>query len=109
MLSHVVPKALPFCVLSLFLLVDFGAVSVRADSYDDLWMECHYITQCSASSANATIHFASDRPAYGIFNDWVDSSNNARPATWQRFVDTSGYFIIATEELVFSSTVDFAF
>jgi len=44
----------------------------------------------------------------GGFIDWVDSSNNTRPANWQRFVDTSGYFVIATEELAFSSIVDFS-
>jgi hypothetical protein len=70
MKSRFISRAQLFGVSSLFLVAAFGAVSSRADGYDDLWMECHYITQCSASSANATIHFAADRPAYGIFNDW---------------------------------------
>ena len=33
-------------------------------------MECHYTTQCSATSANATVHLGSDRAAYGVLNDW---------------------------------------
>jgi hypothetical protein len=44
----------------------------------------------------------------GGFIDWVNPNDNSRPANWQRFVDTSGYFIIATEELAFSSQVDFS-
>lgn len=49
-----------------------------------------------------------DPPFIGGFVDWVDTSNGSRPAAWQRFVDTSGYMIIATEELSFSSIVDFS-
>lgn len=49
-----------------------------------------------------------DPPFIGGFIDWVDTSSGSRPATWQRFVDTSGYMIIATEELSFSSIVDFS-
>ena len=49
-----------------------------------------------------------DAPFVGGFIDWVDTSNGNRPASWQRFVDTSGYMIIATEELSFSSIVDFS-
>ena len=49
-----------------------------------------------------------DPPFIGGFIDWVDTSNGSRPPTWQRFVDTSGYMIIATEELSFSSIVDFS-
>jgi hypothetical protein len=45
----------------------------------------------------------------GGFVDWVNTSTGARPATWQRFVDTSAYFVIATEELVFSNMVDFSY
>jgi len=44
----------------------------------------------------------------GGFIDWVDPVSNYRPANWQRFVDTSAYFLFATEELVFSSEVNFA-
>lgn len=43
----------------------------------------------------------------GGFIDWVDSSGN-RPASWQRFIDTSGYMIVATEELAFSNQVDWS-
>lgn len=45
----------------------------------------------------------------GGWVDWVDSGNGTRPATWQRFEDTSAYFIFATEQLVFNSLVDFAY
>ena len=44
----------------------------------------------------------------GGFIDWVDPVSNYRPANWQRFVDTSGYFIFATEELAFSNEVNFS-
>lgn len=53
---------------------------------------------------NATL----DPPFVGGFIDWVNTSTGARPASWQRFVDTSGYMIFATEELSFSSIVDFS-
>lgn len=49
-----------------------------------------------------------DPPYVGGFIDWVNTSTGARPAIWQRFVDTSGYMIFATEELAFSSIVDFS-
>jgi len=45
----------------------------------------------------------------GGFIDWVNPNDNSRPAGWQRFVDTSGYFLIATEELAFSNLVDFSY
>jgi hypothetical protein len=49
-------------------------------------------------------------PGYiGGFVDWVDTATNARPAAWQRFLDTSAYFLIATEELAFSNLVDFSY
>ena len=45
----------------------------------------------------------------GGFVDWVNVSTNARPANWQRFVDTSGYALVATEELAFSNMVDWSY
>lgn len=45
----------------------------------------------------------------GGFNDWVDPTTGAQqPETYKRFVDTSAYFIIATEMLEFSQDVDFS-
>jgi len=44
----------------------------------------------------------------GGFIDWVDN-NGQRPDpayNWERFVDTSGYMAVATEELVYSKEVD---
>lgn len=42
----------------------------------------------------------------GGFRDWVNIKNNTYPPNnWERFVDTSAYMIIATEELVFNSAV----
>lgn len=41
----------------------------------------------------------------GGFIDWVDNAGR-RPTIWQRFVDTSGYMLIATEEVVFDNEVD---
>jgi len=44
----------------------------------------------------------------GGFIDWVNTSGG-RPASWQRFIDTSGYMIVATEELSFSNKVDWSY
>lgn len=44
----------------------------------------------------------------GGFIDWINPNTGERPANWQRFVDTSAYFIIATEELAFGNEVNFA-
>lgn len=62
----------------------------------------------SVGSGNWVNTAAIDPPFIGGFIDWVDTSNGSRPPTWQRFVDTSSYMIIATEELSFSSIVDFS-
>jgi hypothetical protein len=43
----------------------------------------------------------------GGFIDWVNNSGG-RPVSWQRFIDTSGYMIVATEELEFSNMVDWS-
>ncbi len=44
----------------------------------------------------------------GGFNDWVDPQTNAQqPETYKRFVDTSAYFIFATEMIEFSHDVNF--
>ena len=61
-----------------------------------------------AGSGNWVDTTAVDPPFIGGFIDWVDTSSGRRPAKWQRFVDTSSYMIIATEELAFSSIVDFS-
>src|SRR5579862_1918115 len=43
----------------------------RADNYDNVWDECHYITQCSMSSANPTVgNISTGSPGYGTLNDW---------------------------------------
>jgi hypothetical protein len=44
----------------------------------------------------------------GGFIDWV-SSSGTYPAVWQRFIDTSGYMLVATEELAFSNEVDWSY
>ena len=44
----------------------------------------------------------------GGFIDWDNTSTGAQPANWQRFVDTSGYMLVATEELAFSNEVDWS-
>ncbi len=62
----------------------------------------------STGSGNWVNTTTVDPPFIGGFIDWVDTSSGSRPASWQRFVDTSSYMIIATEELSFSSIVDFS-
>jgi hypothetical protein len=45
----------------------------------------------------------------GGFVDWVDIDTGERPTNvWERFVDTSAYMIIATEELFFKNAVDWS-
>ncbi|MGH8048174.1 MAG: hypothetical protein ACREKL_13110, partial [Chthoniobacterales bacterium] len=58
------------CASYLSLLVFFAHQPARADTYDELWNECHYISQCSCSPANASVHLNSDKAVYGILNDW---------------------------------------
>ena len=79
--------------------------------YASAWSHYNFARSAVGSSTgsgdwvnNTTI----DPPFIGGFIDWVDTSSGSRPASWQRFVDTSGYMIIATEELSFSSIVDFS-
>ena len=79
--------------------------------YASAW--AHYSFAKSAvgsptGSGNWVNTTAIDPPFIGGFIDWVDTSTGKRPPTWQRFVDTSSYMIIATEELSFSSIVDFS-
>lgn len=43
----------------------------------------------------------------GGFIDWINTGTGAQPsATYERFCDTSAYFIVATEELAFSNQVN---
>ena len=52
-------------------LVFSASGQARADSYDNVWMECHYITQCSMSEANVTVkNVPESAPGYGAINDW---------------------------------------
>ncbi|OEU80485.1 MAG: hypothetical protein BA872_02945 [Desulfobacterales bacterium C00003060] len=45
----------------------------------------------------------------GGFVDWVDVTTGERPTNyWERFVDTSAYMIIATEQLFFNNEVDWS-
>ena len=52
------------------LISALAAPALRADSYDDTYIESFYITQCSATGANPTMHLGSGKAAYGFFNDW---------------------------------------
>jgi hypothetical protein len=51
-------------------LLTFLTPSLKADSYDDMYIESFYITQCSCTPANSTVNMGSGQPAYGVLNDW---------------------------------------
>ncbi|WP_434384776.1 hypothetical protein [Melittangium boletus] len=83
-------------------------------NYHDLYAAAwkHYNFALSALGAGTGsgcwVNNGSVDGVVGGFVDWVDTANGARPAAWQRFVDTSAYAIIATEQLAFSSLVDWS-
>ncbi|MEO7717256.1 MAG: hypothetical protein ABIY70_13735 [Capsulimonas sp.] len=79
--------------------------------YASAWSHYNFAKSAVGSSTGSgdwVNNATTDAPYVGGFIDWVNTANGARPASWQRFVDTSGYMIIATEELAFSSIVDFS-
>ena len=79
--------------------------------YASAWSHYNFARSAVGSSTGSGdwVNNSTTDPGFvGGFIDWVNTSNGARPASWQRFVDTSGYMIIATEELAFSSIVDFS-
>ena len=79
--------------------------------YASAWWHYNFAKSAIGSSTGSGdwVNNSTADPGFvGGFIDWVNTANGARPATWQRFVDTSGYMIIATEELAFSSMVDFS-
>jgi hypothetical protein len=82
------------------------------DEYGSAWSHYDFAMTPvgSGSGAGCWVTAASEDPSgfVGGFIDWVDTGSGNRPADWQRFVDTSAYMIVATEELVFSSLVDFS-
>ena len=60
----------------------------------------------STSGSGCWVNNSSVDRVPGGFFDWVNMKNDSYPANnWERFVDTSAYMIIATEELVFNSAV----
>lgn len=62
----------------------------------------------STSGSGCWVNNSSVDGFVGGFIDWVNTSGG-RPASWQRFIDTSGYMIVATEELSFSNKVDWSY
>jgi hypothetical protein len=65
----------------LLTLLTAGALLCRpahADKDDDLWIESHYITQCSCSAANDTVGRIDPRlPVFGVLNDWRIGNGHA--------------------------------
>jgi hypothetical protein len=62
----------------------------------------------SSSGSGCWVNNTSVDGFIGGFIDWVNTTGG-RPASWQRFIDTSGYMIVATEELEFSNEVDWSY
>ncbi|ATB29611.1 hypothetical protein [Melittangium boletus] len=80
------------------------------DLYGAAWKHYNFALSAlgSANGSGCWVNNTSVDGVVGGFVDWVDTANGARPAAWQRFVDTSAYLIIATEQLAFSNLVDWS-
>jgi hypothetical protein len=80
------------------------------DQYKQAWAHYNFALSPLGSSTGSGcwVNTADFDGFQGGFIDWVDN-NGQRPDSslnWERFVDTSGYMAVATEELVYSSEVD---
>ena len=80
------------------------------DLYASAWKHYNFALSAlnAASGSGCWVNNTSVDGVPGGFVDWVDTGSGARPAAWQRFVDTSAYLVIATEQLAFSSLVDWS-
>jgi hypothetical protein len=80
------------------------------NQYAQAWWHYNFAVSPVGSSTGSGcwVNTSSVDGYVGGFVDWVDTSGN-RPANWQRFIDTSGYMIVATEELAFSNQVDWSY
>ncbi len=80
------------------------------DLYGAAWRHYNFALSAlgSANGSGCWVNNTSVDGVIGGFVDWVDTASGARPVSWQRFVDTSAYLIIATEQLAFSSLVDWS-
>jgi hypothetical protein len=81
------------------------------DQYSQAWRHYNFALSAVGSSTGAGCwvnNTTADPSGFeGGFIDWVSIAGN-RPEVWQRFIDTSGYMLVATEELVFSNEVDWS-
>jgi hypothetical protein len=80
------------------------------NQYNQAWWHYNFAMGAwgSSSGSGCWVNTTSVDGYIGGFVDWVNVSNNNRPASWQRFIDTSGYMLVATEELAFSNQVDWS-
>jgi len=80
------------------------------NQYNQAWWHYNFAMSAvgSGTGSGCWVNNTSVDGFVGGFIDWVDTGGN-RPANWQRFVDTSGYMIVATEELAFSNQVDWSY
>jgi len=78
------------------------------NEYADAWAHYNFALSPIGSSTGSGcwVNNSSVDGFVGGFVDWVNNTNGSYPATWQRFIDTSGYMIVATEELEFSNDVN---
>jgi hypothetical protein len=79
------------------------------NQYAQAWWHYNFALSAIGSSTGSGcwVNNTSVDGFIGGFIDWV-SSSGSRPVSWQRFIDTSGYMIVATEELEFSNQVDWS-
>ena len=80
------------------------------NQYSQAWWHYNFaLSPVGSSSGSACwVNNSSVDGFVGGFIDWDNVNTGAQPANWQRFVDTSGYMLVATEELAFSNKVDWS-
>ena len=78
------------------------------NQYSQAWWHYNFAIGVYGSNqgSNCWVNSGSVDGFVGGFIDWSNVYNRSQPATWQRFIDTSGYMLVATEELAFSNYVN---
>lgn len=80
------------------------------NQYNQAWWHYNFAMGVYGSNqgSNCWVNSGSVDGFVGGFIDWSNVTNGSQPVTWQRFIDTSGYMLVATEELAFSNKVDWS-
>jgi len=80
------------------------------NQYNQAWWHYNFAMGAygSSSGSGCWVNSAGVDGFIGGFVDWTNVNTNGQPANWQRFIDTSAYMLVATEELAFSNQVDWS-